>query len=281
MVLTVIANAAEATECFNFFGFRPGMQKEAADELAAQYGLSLDKEHFTANPQTHEVYQMDFTKDEVLRITKGPAMELKLVQFLAEKLRGLGCKMDDDLSYLSYEYESNEGIQVWIGREDLHYSWCTILDKPRSQVAKEIEPGISGKGDAQEETGRLNFFGFYTGMSKEDADALASQYGLDLDMDHFKESPKTHEVYQMDFTLEEVQLITKGPNSFEELTPIVAKELRRSGRTLNETKTWRQYVYVSTDGVEVQRCFAKVNAPHPLRRVVQWGSGWEVGGGRG
>ncbi len=105
---------------------------------------------------------------------------------------------------------------------------------------------LLSKAKAAEKAGNINFFGFYTGMPREDADALAAHYGLtgikiggiakwqfELagafigidDTSMFHENPETHEVYAMLFSLQDVQRITKGPNTFKELAQVVANQV--------------------------------------------------------
>ena len=99
-------------------------------------------------------------------------------------------------------------------------------------TAAEVEVGAAGtqalfaKAKAAEKDENINFFGFYTGMPKDDMVALANHYGLTGQGEvFFEENPETHEVYSLRFTLRGVRRITKGGNSFEELAQAVANRV--------------------------------------------------------
>lgn len=62
--------------------------------------------------------------------------------------------------------------------------------------------------------GNVNFCGFYTGMPKADADALAAHYGLKEGEYEFFENPETHELYAFTFESVGVYRLTGGGLSF-------------------------------------------------------------------
>ena len=73
---------------------------------------------------------------------------------------------------------------------------------------------MPGKAEAQtrvlqERVASIDFYGFHTGMTKAEAEALAESYGLDTEsFDFFIENSATHEVFSINFGLKQVQQIT-------------------------------------------------------------------------
>ena len=70
-------------------------------------------------------------------------------------------------------------------------------------------------------SGSINLCGFYTGMPKAEAEALAAHYGMEVDDWTFKEIPETHEVYEMNFSMDDIRRIANAPDTidtFEKVT---------------------------------------------------------------
>ena len=119
----------------------------------------------------------------------------------------------------------------------------------QSQADADIR-SLFDKAKAAEEDGALNLCGFYSGMPIADADALVGYYGLKEGEWEFQENPETHEVYSLHFSLQAVRRITKGGNSFDELSQAVANRvgsLRHKGGW--DGPEW--YEYKSIDGIRV------------------------------
>ena len=112
---------------------------------------------------------------------------------------------------------------------------------------------------AKEKTGTINFCGFYTGMSKKDAEALAAYYGLQEGEGSFEYNPETHEAYSMRFTLQGTRRITKKGDTFDELAKAVANRVGKLERT------------TTTDRIIVQIVFAP-HLPVPLFTHYQYKS---------
>ncbi|MBP5787869.1 MAG: SUMF1/EgtB/PvdO family nonheme iron enzyme, partial [Kiritimatiellae bacterium] len=77
---------------------------------------------------------------------------------------------------------------------------------------------------AAAESGNINFFGFYTGMPANDAEALARHYGFSRFGEEawkYEAAPITHEVYDIKIGLPAVQSLTKGGNTYDELVQAV------------------------------------------------------------
>jgi len=88
--------------------------------------------------------------------------------------------------------------------------------------------GLFAKAEAAAEEGNINFFGFYTGMPKDDLVALAQHYGFgntDASELFYSDNVETHEVYSFRITLKGVRRITKAGNTFGELAQAVANQV--------------------------------------------------------
>lgn len=105
---------------------------------------------------------------------------------------------------------------------------------------------LMAKAKAAEKAGNINFFGFYPGMPREDADVLAARYGLQglqvggmmkmaLDFElgmlgldgsaMFHENPETHEVYAMLFSFKDVQRLTGVTGTVHDMAQAVADQV--------------------------------------------------------
>lgn len=105
---------------------------------------------------------------------------------------------------------------------------------------------LRAKAEAAEKAGNINFFGFYTGMPREDADVLAARYGLTglqvggmmkmaLDFElgmlgldgsaMFHENLETHEVYAMLFSFKDVQRLTGVTGTVHDMAQAVADQV--------------------------------------------------------
>lgn len=75
------------------------------------------------------------------------------------------------------------------------------------------------------DAGSINLFGFYNGMPKADAEALAAHYGIEVKDWTFKvipeeewivdEIPETYEVYEMNFSLDDIRRISNVPDTVD------------------------------------------------------------------
>jgi len=108
---------------------------------------------------------------------------------------------------------------------DFADSASATMDAARESREQNAAPtdvrAIFAKARAEEEDGNVNFCGFYTGMSRADADALAAHYGLKTGEGTFVGNP----VHTLQFTLHGVRRITKGGNTFDELAQAVANRI--------------------------------------------------------
>ena len=109
-----------------------------------------------------------------------------------------------------------------------------------------------------EAAGSINFFGFYTGMPKADAEALAAQYGIEptenTRQDTIQANVVTHEVYAFFFSFDDVLRITKGPNSIEEEILIVADQLQATSMRdySNHNLSPRSFSFSTRKGIELR-----------------------------
>lgn len=109
--------------------------------------------------------------------------------------------------------------------------------------------------DINLDAGSINLFGFYNGMPKADAEALAAHYGLEADAYTFKEAPGTHEVCDMYFSLDDIRRISNVPDTVDTFEGFVRFLLRSPVfKILKPTKfvnlTSHTYSCMTSDGVE-------------------------------
>ena len=118
----------------------------------------------------------------------------------------------------------------------------------RNEAETDIR-AIFAKAKEAEEDGNVDFCGFYVGMSRADARALASHYALKYGESSLSGDP----VYSIHFSLKGVRRITKGGNSYEELCRAVANRVG----DLQDKRNWKGadreewYEYKTIDGVRV------------------------------
>lgn len=105
------------------------------------------------------------------------------------------------------------------------------------------------------DAGSINLFGFYNGMPKADAEALAAHYGLEADAYTFEEISATHEVYGMYFSLDDIRRISNAPDAVDTFEDFVRFLLRSpmfkiSKPTRFVNLTSHSYSCTTSDGVE-------------------------------
>ena len=108
---------------------------------------------------------------------------------------------------------------------------------------------IFTKAVEAEEDGNINFGGFYTGMSKDDAKTLADFYKLKPGEWSAMTPLSSSEVCELWFSLRSVRKLTKGGGSFDELAQAVANRIGRLEReSVGGGEEW--WHYTTTEGVE-------------------------------
>jgi hypothetical protein len=171
---------------------------------------------------------------------------------------------------------------AWARRDNLTgegNGWCRLVRM--AAVGVMLVAAFSGTksvaGEAVNinlDAGSINLFGFYNGMPKADAEALAAHYGLEADAYTFKEAPGTHEVCDMFFALDDIRRIVNVPDTvdtFEDFLrflfrspmfkiskPIKFKNLNPSG-----------YSCTTSDGVEfkLNKVTGRCNLSDPERYI--------------
>lgn len=93
-----------------------------------------------------------------------------------------------------------------------------LKEKEESRLKAFDVKQILAKAEEAEEKGNVNFFGFYLGMPRNHAEALALHYGLESNEWRYFDS-------KLWFSLKSVRRITKGGNSAEELAQAVANKV--------------------------------------------------------
>ena len=115
-------------------------------------------------------------------------------------------------------------------------------------AAPEAVKAIFAKAEAAAEDGAINFCGFYPGMSEADARTLVAHYGLKDGQWGVDIVPSTKEVSQLSFTLRSVRRITKGGDTFDELSQAVANRIGTMERKRNSDYDLVGYEYKTIDG---------------------------------
>ena len=132
-------------------------------------------------------------------------------------------------------------------------------DDATPEYVEQAQAGVGiralfAKANAAEEDGNVNFFGFYTGMPKDDLLVLLDYYGLLGKKElGYAENPETHEIYMMQIKLRGIRRITKGGNSFDELVQAVANRvgtMKHKGGWDENNPGW--FEYKTIDGVTVK-----------------------------
>ena len=122
----------------------------------------------------------------------------------------------------------------------------------RTQNAASAEvKAIFAKAIDAEEDGNINFCGFYTGMSKSDAQTLADFYKLKPGEWSAQALSSSMAVYELWFSLRSVRKLTKGGNSFDELAQAVANRIGTLEKEDESTESlW--WTYCTIDDVEAR-----------------------------
>lgn len=110
---------------------------------------------------------------------------------------------------------------------------------------------IFTKAIEAEEDGNINFCGFYTGMSKDDANKLAEFYKIKPGEWFAKTLSSSTSVYELWFSLRAVRKLTKGGNSFDELAQAVANRIGSLEKE-NESTDGLWWSYHTIDDVEAR-----------------------------
>ena len=97
----------------------------------------------------------------------------------------------------------------------------------------------------------VNFCGFFMGMSRQDANALAEHYGL-KDGEYRFESESEKAVWRIHFSLKGVRRVTKGGNTFAELAQAVANRVGNMEGRGNLLTDERWYERKTIDGIVVR-----------------------------
>lgn len=142
-------------------------------------------------------------------------------------------------------------IDSWQNIEDPVPAMRDASQKNREQNVAEVDiRAIFALAKMAENSGSVDFFGFYVGMNRTDADALVAHYGLKDGEWSFSGDPV---VYSIHFSLKGVRQITKGGNSYEELCQAVANRVGslqgKSNWKGDNREEW--YEYKTIDGVRV------------------------------
>ena len=123
-------------------------------------------------------------------------------------------------------------------------------------TAPEAVKAVFAKADEMAEDGGINFCGFYPGMTADDAKTLSSYYKLKDGELTILTVPETKDVYKLQFSLKGVRRITKGGNSFEDLSQAVANRVGTMNAKHNDDYDLIGYEYKNIDG---QRAFMSEN----------------------
>ncbi len=122
------------------------------------------------------------------------------------------------------------------------------LSEARDKNASpESVKAIFAKAADAEEEGVINFCGFYLGISEADFQALVAHYGLKDGEWGFAITPQTKLIYKMTFTLQGVRRVTKGGNTFDELSQAVANRVGTMKPKRNDDYNLVGYEYKNID----------------------------------
>ncbi len=126
------------------------------------------------------------------------------------------------------------------------------IREARTQNAASSEvKAIFAKAIDAEEDGNINFCGFYTGMSKADAQTLADFYKLKPGEWFAQTLSSSTAVYELWFSLRSVRKLTKGGNTFDELAQAVANRIGTLEKEDESTEgLW--WTYCTIDDVEAR-----------------------------
>ena len=123
-----------------------------------------------------------------------------------------------------------------------------IRDARDRNAAPENVKAIYEKASESEDEGCINFCGFYLGMSEADARTLATHYGLKDGQWSISATQETKQVYKMTFTLHGIRRVTKGGNTFDELSQAVANRIGSMKAKHNDDYDLIGYEYKNIDG---------------------------------
>ena len=123
-----------------------------------------------------------------------------------------------------------------------------IRDARDRNAAPENVKAIFAKASEAEDEGCINFCGFYLGMSEADARTLATHYGLKDGQWSFATTTYAAYVYKMTFTLHGIRKVTKGGNTFDELSSAVANRIGDMKAKRNDDYDFIGYEYKNIDG---------------------------------
>lgn len=124
-----------------------------------------------------------------------------------------------------------------------------IREARMKNAASSDVKAIFSKAIDAEEDGNINFCGFFTGMSKDDAQKLADFYKLKPGEWSVMTPLSSSEVCELWFSLRSVRKLTKGGGSFDELAQAVANRIGTLEREdVSGGKEW--WRYTTTEGVE-------------------------------
>jgi formylglycine-generating enzyme required for sulfatase activity len=115
-------------------------------------------------------------------------------------------------------------------------------------AAPEAVKAIFAKAEEAAEDGAINFCGFHLGMAEDEAKALAAHYGLKEDQWSSLATPASKQVYRLAFTLRGIRRITKGGNSFDELSQAVANRVGTMKSKHDDNYNLVGYEYRNIDG---------------------------------
>ena len=119
--------------------------------------------------------------------------------------------------------------------------------RDRNSAPAEVK-AIFGKASDAEDDGCLVFCGFYLGMTEADAISLAAHYGLKDSQWAWSATPSTKQVYKLSFTLHGIRRVTKGGNTFDELSQAVANRIGTMKSKRNSDYDLVGYEYKNIDG---------------------------------
>ena len=106
---------------------------------------------------------------------------------------------------------------------------------------------VFARAKTAEERGSVNFYGFYVGMPKADAETLVAHYGLGSGEFAFRGDP----VYFINLSLKSVRQITKGGNSYGELLQAVANRVGSMSYNEGWSQRYPYYTYKTIDGIVI------------------------------
>ena len=136
--------------------------------------------------------------------------------------------------------------------KDLADMASAAMDAARERSEQAASPeavkAIFAKAEEAAEDGAINFCGFYLGMSEADAKTLAAHYGLKENQWKCLATPASEQVYRLTFTLHGIRRVTKGGNTFDELSQAVANRIGTMKSKRDNDYNLVGYEYRNIDG---------------------------------